>query len=167
MDLTEIREVPLSQGFVALVDAADLERVMAAGRWHAVVRDHTTYARRMFRVNGRGRNLYLHQFLTGWSYVDHHNGNGLDNRQANLREATHAENAQNRRRPVTNTSGFKGVSWSKKDRRWRAQIGVSGKYWFLGNHVTPEAAAHAYDRAALEHYGEFAALNFPTDLEEV
>ena len=157
------REIPLSQGLVALVDDADLNLVMSRGKWHAAASRTTHYAHRNVRVGSRRTTELMHTFLTGWSLVDHRNGNGLDNRRSNLRQATNTENARNAKRGKNNTSGFKGVTSHLAPRglRWRARITVDRTTIHLGVFDTAEAAARAYDTAALERFGEFAHLNFP------
>lgn len=158
--------IPLSRGMFALVDDEDFDDVMAA-KWHAHSNGGTGfYARATFWDDdgNRFRN-FMHRFLTGWSLVDHKNGNGLDNRRSNLRRATIAENARNRRLPSTNTSGFKGVMFDKARGLWRSHIGAEGRRLTIGRFTTPEEAARAYDEAAREMYGEFAWLNFPDETE--
>lgn len=91
--------------------------------------------------------------------VDHRNGNGLDNRRANLRVTTHALNCANSRKRTTNTSGFKGVSFDRRRGNWRAYIVKDYKQRGLGRFSTPEAAAAAYDAAAVALFGEFARTN--------
>lgn len=86
--------------------------------------------------------------------VDHKNGNGLDNRRANLRPATFAQNAQNKKRPRNNKSGAKGVSPDRG--RWRAQIrDAEGKSRYLGTFDTVKEAAAVYKKASEEMHGEF------------
>jgi hypothetical protein len=155
-------QIPLTQGYFAIVDAADADRVLAY-KWAAVMKGRNVYALRNVRTaGGKKTTQMLHTFLTGYVRTDHHNGDGLDNRRSNLREATAGENGRNRRRPVVNTSGFKGVTWCKRTRKWSGQIRAGGnRNRFLGYHDTPEAAARAYDNAARELYGEYAAVNFP------
>jgi len=101
--------------------------------------------------------------------VDHIDGNTLDNRKCNLRLATPTENARNSRKAKGKwTSRYKGVSWSRVDRRWRAEIRVNGKIVYLGLHRVEYLAACAYDRAAIKHFSRFARPNFPQlMLEEV
>ena len=96
-----------------------------------------------------------------WRGVDHVNGNGLDNRRANLRFADQTFNQANARRGRSSTSRYKGVTLVKKSGRWLAQTTRNGKTVFLGYHDTEEAAALAYDAYAREAFGEFACLNFP------
>lgn len=154
--------IPLTQGLVTLVDEADHEQVVAAGRWSAHRDCNTFYAtRNARRDDGSYAMVALHTFLTGWPLIDHINGDGLDNRRANLRQATHAENMRNRRIGSNNTSGFKGVSLHKASGRWVAQICADNVRHHLGYHDTPTEAAIAYDAAARELHGEFAWLNFP------
>lgn len=99
--------------------------------------------------------LYVHGvWPTG--ILDHANGKPDDNRIANLRPATTAQNMQNSRRFSTNSSGFKGVDFCRQTRRWRAHIVVDGRYIHLGRFPSPEEAHAAYIAAAVEHFGEFA-----------
>ena len=95
--------------------------------------------------------------------TDHINGDGLDNRKQNLRICTHAENLRNRRLGKNNTSGYKGVSWHKLHKLWYAHISHNKKLMSLGYFKDKEEAAKAYDRKAIELFGEFAKLNFPIE----
>jgi hypothetical protein len=158
-------EIPISRGLVALVDEVDAAAVIAAGPWHACPRGRTIYVQRAFRrPDGRNTTQQLHTFLTGWSFVDHVNGDGLDNQRSNLRPATHAQNSANARLQARSTSGFKGVHRGPiRGKAWRAQIHAAGKKHHLGTFDDPEEAARAYDAAAVELFGEFARTNFPPE----
>jgi hypothetical protein len=91
--------------------------------------------------------------------VDHKDGNGLNNQRSNLRCCTTSQNNRNSKIYRTNTSGFRGVVWSKKMNRWVAQIRVGGKSFYLGSYCTKNEAARVYDAKAKEVAGEFARLN--------
>ena len=95
-------------------------------------------------------------------FVDHINQNGLDNRKANLRPATRAQNGQNRAKYKNRIYGskFKGVTWNRKYKNWQAQIQVNGKSRALGRFTDEITAAKAYDRAAKKYHKDFASLNF-------
>lgn len=88
--------------------------------------------------------------------VDHKNLIPGDDRWCNLREASCSQNKGNVRPPVTNTSGHKGVTWNKKDKRWRAQIRVSGRRRIIGGFIDKRDAVAAYEHAAKIAFGEFA-----------
>jgi hypothetical protein len=88
--------------------------------------------------------------------VDHINGNRDDNSIVNLRLATRSQNIANSKRSKLNTSGVKGVTWSKRERKWMAQIRVAGKRINLGYYSCIEDAGRAYRTAAMTHFGDFA-----------
>lgn len=159
-----MRHLPLTQGFVALVDDADYERVVAEGPWHTARRRRGIYAERMVRrPDGSRHKIGLHTFITGWDFTDHIDGDGLNNCRSNLREATHAENVRNVGRRIDNQSGYKGVCWKAGNSKWVAQINeASGKRKHLGYFDDQIEAARAYDAAARAIFGPFARLNFPT-----
>lgn len=107
--------------------------------------------------------------ISGCEEGDHINGNGLDNRRANLRRCTRQQNSWNKpaRRLVTRrpTSRYKGVSWDKARCKWRAELRTDGVIQLHKRFDSEIEAARAYDAAARFHFGEFAFLNFP-DAEE-
>ena len=152
-------EIPLSRGLVAIVDDEDYDAVTAVGKWSATPSSKTFYARRTVR-NGPPPHgtLFMHTFLMGTLGVDHRNGNGLDNRRANLRIATHGQNMRNRGLVATNSTGYKGVQY-RRPGVWRARIQLDRKQLHLGQYPTPEEAAEAYNAAAIKYFGEFALLN--------
>lgn len=89
-------------------------------------------------------------------HVDHIDSNPSNNAIANLRLATHSQNACNRAAPATNTSGYKGVTWKKSKNKWNAQIMINYKKKNLGYFNTPEEAYAAYCNAASELHKDFA-----------
>jgi hypothetical protein len=101
--------------------------------------------------------LYAHGVLP--ARMDHCNLVRSDNRLANLRPCTHAQNIRNARKHRDNRSGHKGVTLERKTGKWLARICVDYRILHLGTFVTAEEAAAAYDAAALRHHGEFARIN--------
>lgn len=157
-----MREVSLTQGYVTVVDDEDYAPIVSVGKWCASVRPHTTYALHGVRRFGVNTTEAMHTFITGWPFVDHVNGNGLDNRRQNLRPAGKSGNAANSRIRSDNTSGYRGVTWHAGGRKWMAQVVAGGSLIYLGLFVDPIEAARAYDSAAIAQHGEFARLNFPS-----
>lgn len=88
--------------------------------------------------------------------IDHKDRNGTNNRWNNIRDATNAENQRNTKISKNNKSGFLGVSWNKKWRKWTATIGFNRKDCHLGYFETKEEAAAAYAEARKKYFGEFA-----------
>jgi hypothetical protein len=93
--------------------------------------------------------------------VDHKDGNGLNNCRGNLRPCTQAQNLRNQSKSLGLSSQFKGVSWFKPVRKWRAYVSLNGKQHSLGYYDCEVEAAQAYDWSAQIYFGEFAKLNFP------
>jgi hypothetical protein len=109
--------------------------------------------------------LYVHG---RWpiSQIDHINLIQSDNRLANLREATHAENARNcEPLSIANKSGYRGVYWNTQKKKWEARIRVGGPSIYLGRYNTKEEAAAAYRAAAIQYHGAFARPE-PINTEE-
>ena len=90
--------------------------------------------------------------------VDHINGNRTDNRIENLRAASNQQNQHNKHTGY-GTSQYKGVSWHKRDKVWRADIRINGKRISLGSFKNETDAANAYNDACLKHFGEYARPN--------
>ena len=110
----------------------------------------TSYMHRIILERKLGREL------GSGEQVDHTNGDGLDNRRENLRLATNAENARNRSAQENNTSGYKGVSFDKKRKKWVAQLWFNNKKVLFSRHNTPEEAHEAYKKAACKYHNAFS-----------
>lgn len=158
-----MKKIPLTQGKVALVDDKDYEALMK-WKWFYLTSPISKlgYAARTVKVNGKRKHILMHRVIlnTPFGYqTDHVNGDGLDNRKVNLRIATRSQNQCNTNKRQDNTSGFKGVSWHKQNKRWQAYIGLKAKQIYLGLFKDKDEAALAYNEAAIKLHGEFAHLN--------
>lgn len=83
--------------------------------------------------------------------IDHINGVRTDNRMENMRDVSNSENSRNMRISKRNTSGFIGISWSKRDRRWRARIHADGADKYLGTFAEKGEAIAAREAAEIKH----------------
>lgn len=93
--------------------------------------------------------------------IDHKDRDPLNNQIENLRPATKSQNMANRGRFSNNSTGYKGVSFLKRDSLYVARIQFRGQSIFIGRFQDPTIAAKAYDRVAKRCHGAFAVLNFP------
>lgn len=102
--------------------------------------------------------LYVHG---AWptEYIDHIDCDKANNRITNLRECSHQENRRNNKLQPNNNSGYKGVSWNKRKRKWVSVINHLYKQTHIGYYACPHQAAEAYNKKAIELHGEFARLN--------
>ncbi len=147
------------KGREVLVDDCDLAFVKS--------RSWQIYTRKDGRLSICGTNGAMARALMAapkGMQVDHKNGDGLDNRRENLRVCTHQQNQWNRKR-APGKSRYKGVTHYKRlapsRKPWGARIEKDGHRRFLGHFRTQLEAALAYDAAAVQLFGEYAAPNFP------
>lgn len=160
----DVAYVPLTKGYEAVIDAADVP--MVAGRnWSA----HVELDGRVYAVWENGRNaagkkvsVRMHRMLMGAPdevLVDHKDGDGLNNRRSsNLRLATHSQNCCNSRLRPSSRSGVKGVSFHKPSGLWFARIKLNGKARSLGYFRDKDSAALAYAKASPDVHGEFGRV---------
>lgn len=157
------RRIPLSRHKkYAIVDPEDYWRLRCYRWFYCYKTEFNSHANRAEFSNGKRKNVGMHKDVLkvpDGMVVDHINGNGLDNRKANLRPATMMQNSWNRR-TRRGKNRFKGVTWEKGVKKWRAVLAHSGKYTTLGYFTDEIEAAKAYDEAAKKYQGEFAVLNF-------
>jgi hypothetical protein len=159
--------IPLTHGYETIVDASDLELVVKYD-WFARVRRkadgsiRTVYAVRSEKVARKVRMVGIHRAILNAPdshEVDHIDGDGLNNRRSNLRLASRAQNQKNRARPVSNSSGVKGVTWHAARGKWQAQISADNKHYNLGRFDKIEDAAAAYAAASAKLHGEFGRVS--------
>lgn len=163
----EYRLIPLTQGQFAKVDHKDYDR-LSQWKWSAMWRRSTrsfVASRNAKLSDGRRGTVLMHRHLLRLEYhdvrqADHINRDSLYNRSCNLRIVLNAENSLNRGRHRDNTSGFKGVCFSKTKNKFRASIMVSGKWKHLGYRTTAISAfEELYVPAAQSLHGEFACYD--------
>lgn len=154
--------IALYGGFEAIVDANDYDWLMKYN-W-AVNNNGYAYRPSLIADNKKGAAILMHRQIMNTPQgmdTDHINGNKLDNRRANLRICTNAQNMRNAKKHYGDkaTSKYKGVSWKKRQQRWQAAIAVDDKDIHLDTFSTDIEGAIAYNEAAKKYYGEFARLN--------
>jgi len=154
-----VKEIAISKGGRVFVDDDDVERLSAIN-WLLTTPDGHPYAVGWDKISKR--HIYMHRFILGakrGEFVDHKNGNGLDNRKENLRICTQSQNNGNSRQRV-GASGFRGVH-KHVNGLYYARLTIDGKSKSLGCARQASEAARMYDAAARGYFGEFASLNFP------
>lgn len=144
----------LREGFEATIDLTDLPEI--EGRAWRLLTTPTGHAYAYTRVPGNPM-LLMHRMLMGTPkglQVDHVDGDGLNNRRGNMRNATPAQNQANKAAQRNTTLGLKGVR--RRRGRYKAEVNSAGKTIHLGYYSTPDEAAAAYRGAARILWGEFA-----------
>lgn len=153
-------QVQLSRGLTAIVDDADLH----------LLTGYSWYAKPIIRETGGfyacatigGKTTYMHRLLLAarkGEIVDHANGDGLDNRRANIRLCSLSQNNANSERGKGASTGLRGVYLNHNG--FRASVGRGKAMWKGPTRKNPIVAAVDYDREAARRFGKFARLNFP------
>ncbi len=167
------RRIPLKNlSMFAIVEPADFHALSQYAWW--AKKNATTYMAVRFTPEGSAQfPVYMHRQLMKSKLnavcctlhaklvVDHINRKGLDNRRANLRLATHAQNNMNRCPRRGTSSKYKGIAFDRRVGKYKTDIQVNKKRIHLGYFNSETRAAKAYDDAAKAYHGEFAYLNFP------
>lgn len=145
-----MKEIPLTQGKVALVDDEDYVRVCNLGKWQAMRGRYTWYARTdSYVIKKISTTILLHRFILDIHdksrklIGDHKDRNGLNCQKENLRIVTGTVSNANRKKLYTNSSGVTGVYWSDQKHMWHAEIRWEKKRYHLGFFNTVEEAAMA------------------------
>lgn len=155
-----VRYIALTKGRFALVDAGDYDRLMQH-KWMALFTCGNWYAWR----SEKGKCILMHREIMNpprGMVVDHINRNGLDNRRENQRVCTYAQNNCNRR-PAGKSSPYKGVSWDRTRKKWKATAWHNGESVPIGRYDDERDAARAADFKNVQLHGEYAYLNFPDE----
>lgn len=160
-----MKRIPLTQGKFALVDDCDFE-ALTEHKWFFLAVGYAVRNAKKSDVPGIYRRgcyrgmIYMHRAILDArpkQEVDHINFDKLDNRRCNIRIASSRQNKCNRPLKRNNTSGFTGVSWAKRERRWVAFIHAEvGRHKVVGYFRDKHAAYAARCAAAKKCYGEFA-----------
>lgn len=155
-----MKKIPLTQNQVSLVDDEDFDKLNKF-KWYADKQLSGFYARRMSYQNVRKCIHMSHVIINcpKGKQVDHINHDTLDNRKDNLRVCSNRENSINRRMLSNNKTGYRGVVWHKRDKKFASQIKNKGKHYHLGSYDCKHEAALVYNRKAKELHGKYAFQN--------
>lgn len=146
----------------AIIDASDISKVSFIAWQHRVEPDGSEYALGMYYGGVKPRCIRMHRLLLCFPLlqVDHIDGNGLNNTRINLRFCNNHQNQWNSRKNKPGKySEFKGVTFHAASGLWKSQLQKNRKQIHAKYHKNPLSAALAYDAAAIEHFGKFAATN--------
>lgn len=164
-----MKEIPLTQGKVAVVDNEDYEFLMQ-WKWCAQKNSNsdtlfyalTRTIKALKRTTMRMHRLIAKRMGIPEKYkIDHKDGTGLNNVRSNLRIGNGTQNAANRKKQKNNTSGYRGVYWYKPSKKWQVRLRFNKRLLHFGYFTNKKIAARVYDTAATKYFGAFARLNFP------
>lgn len=159
-----MKEIILSSGVITQVSVEDYDYLIQ-WNWHNNYSKGSVY-RTAEKAPNRwsvymNREIAIRMNISIANMIDHKDRNYLNNQRSNLRSATYSQNAINTALNIANTSGYKGVTWDKKNQLWFVKIKFEGKSIHIGRFDCIIKAAQKYDHFAKRLYGEFAYLNFP------
>jgi hypothetical protein len=168
--LNVVKEIQLTQGYVALVDDCDFD-YLNQWKWSAHL-VKCGVSKKPYAVRGTfdNKTINIHRQILNapkGACVDHINGDTLDNRRINLRLCTIQQNCFNQRKVRRKTSSkYKGVCLIKENHKWISSIKFNHKQILIGVYFTEQMAALQYNIKAKEFYGDFAYLNvLDSDIE--
>lgn len=146
-----------------IIDLDDLDRVINFpytwfAKFQSLNKGYYVYASEYNKETKQSKPILLHQFIMNANgcTVDHINGDTFDNRKSNLRIVEFTNNSKNRKsKNSNNTSGYRNVSWSKKDKKWVVQMQINKKHKTLGSFDDVHEAGRFAEEMRQKYYGEF------------
>jgi len=147
--------IPLTRGNIALIDKEDYDKVKDYG-WYSNYNKNTQSFYAMTETDKKGIRMHRHLLNNPKGFdVDHIDHNTLNNRRRNLRLCTNSQNIMNSKIRSDNSTGFRGVSFNKKTKKYIARIMIDKKTITIGTYITALEASEAYNKVAKELHGEF------------
>ena len=159
-----MKTIELNNNYTCNIDDEDYNEIKKY-HWFTQHNGHATYAATHITQD---KLMLMHRLilkLKEGEICDHKDHNGLNNQRNNIRQTTSQNNSANQTKTRTyknlpTMSKYKGVSWNRNYMKWFSQIGHNHKTLYLGIYTSEIEAAKAYDKKALELYGEHAYTNF-------
>jgi hypothetical protein len=156
-----MRQLILNSGLIAQVDDEDFEKVNKFN-WSARKDGNTFYATSGGNYKGVNTRKTLHRFILNPSseqFIDHKDGDGLNCQKSNLRICTNQQNQFNQKKRKGTSSIYKGVRARKNCKTYEVTIRENKEKKYIGSFKNEKEAALAYNKKALELFGEFARIN--------
>lgn len=154
-----MKSINLTRNKITIVDD-DLFEELNKFKWHY----SDGYAVRSIwnPITKKQSKIWMHRLINNTPEgfkTDHVDGNKLNNLHSNLRTATISENNRNRNKQKNNSSGYKGVSWDKRTRKWLVQLSYNKKRVYIGYFNNLEEAINQYDIECKKYHKNFANYN--------
>ncbi|MBN2401984.1 MAG: hypothetical protein JXN64_06270 [Spirochaetes bacterium] len=144
--------------FEVIIDTKNYDKIKDY-RWYVNYSKKNKKFTNIAAVKNNNIHILLHQLIMNDKWIDHNNGDIFDNRESNLRKCTNQQNMCNRGLQKNNTSGYKGVTWREKIKKWQCRISINNKRICLGYFIDLKEAALTYNQAAIKYHSKFARLN--------
>lgn len=154
-----MKEICLTKGMITIVDDDDFD-MLSKYKWYVTNKKGTFYTQRRHEFpDGTKKTICMHYLIMGREWVDHIDGDPLNNQKSNLRICTPRQNSMNTRSHSDSTSKYKGVSLVGHNKRWRSEIYYNGKTIYLGEFDKETDAAKTYNDKSIELFGEWGKAN--------
>ena len=154
-----MKTISLTRGYSTIIDDEDFEAI-SKYHWSVHVRNKKAYAKTTIWNQNRRTRVLMHRMILNHSgkesFIDHVNGDSLDNRRENLRLCTHQENCMNRNPQSNSTTGINGVTKYKDV--YRVKITFQGKDYWIGYAKTIDQGREMRRAKEKELFKEFSPL---------